>query len=73
MNIKVKRKEETGINDDECPMCGEHMQKKYRLYDLSGEASGDFCSKNCAESEAWGPKFREYKIRKIPGHHSKTL
>jgi hypothetical protein len=36
--------------------------KRYRLWDRKREDCGLFCSKDCAEIEAWGPRFRIGKV-----------
>jgi hypothetical protein len=46
-------------------VCDELIRVRYRLYDKAGEAVGDYHSRECAESDAWGPRFRPFKVRKL--------
>jgi hypothetical protein len=50
-----------------CPICAgvRWGSLSYRLYDKDGKAAGNYCSAKCAHADAWGPRFRPYKVRKI--------
>ncbi len=49
-----------------CPICGETKALTHRLYDKNRKQSGDYCSAECANADAWGPRFNPYKVRKLP-------
>jgi hypothetical protein len=49
-----------------CEMCGAKIKTKYRLYDAKWQRFGDYCSRPCADDDAWGPRFRPtYHIRRL--------
>jgi hypothetical protein len=52
---------------DHCPMCGKRRPMLFRLRDVNGEAEGEYCSRDCAVADAWGPRFKKYNVRKIRG------
>lgn len=47
-----------------CPCCDEEITKTFVLYDKDKIPCGEFCSRKCARSDAWGPRFWSYTIQR---------
>jgi len=60
---------EFGIGPSTCPNCGQVIGSESRpvvTYLHNGEREGPYCSRDCAEADAWGPVFRGCRIRRLP-------
>ena len=47
-----------------CQMCDEPVKVARALIDSGGTVAGIYCSKACAENDAWGPRFRPFSTRR---------
>ena len=47
-----------------CPICDEPIKIARALIDNQGVTVGLYCSKDCAENDAWGPRFRPLLTRR---------
>jgi len=47
-----------------CPICGSPIKVARALVDNGGIVTGIYCSKACAENDAWGPRFRSFSTRR---------
>jgi hypothetical protein len=45
-----------------CGVCEKTMRSRWVLYDREQTLAGVYCSKACAESDAWGPRFSRYSV-----------
>ena len=48
----------------QCPICGKTIKVARALIDNKGLVAGLYCSKACAENDAWGPRFRPFSTRR---------
>jgi hypothetical protein len=46
-----------------CPICAKKILRGYVLYDRTRKRCGVYCSRQCAEDDAWGPRFRPFTVR----------
>ncbi len=47
-----------------CPFCLKPVNRGAVLVDKEGKAAGVYCSRDCADQDACGPRFRPYSIRR---------
>ena len=49
-----------------CYFCAKQLNSRTQVYLLDKNKThvGDYCSKECAVNDAWGPIFSKYYIRK---------
>lgn len=48
-----------------CPFCDRKAKEGFTLKDQDGLKVGVYCTKDCAEQDAWGPRFaKRFSIRK---------
>ena len=48
----------------QCPMCEKPIKIARALVDSNDNVVGLYCSKECAENDAWGPRFEPFSTRR---------
>jgi hypothetical protein len=49
-----------------CPQCSRKRRCPWALIDRDGVEAARYCSRRCAQDDAWGPRFRTYMVEKRP-------
>lgn len=49
-----------------CPICERRCARYWVIVTQKGERVGPYCTKACAEADAWGPNFRNATIVRVP-------
>lgn len=47
-----------------CWLCGKHCSREWVIVLKNKEEVGLYCSRTCASTDAWGPIFKGYKLKK---------
>jgi hypothetical protein len=59
-----------------CEQCGKRISRRWTNLLKDGSSRGDYCTKDCAAADAWGPVFRGSKpavYRLVRSPKSKTV
>ena len=55
------------LKSTECITCeGRVGWDRHFTYLEGGERVGPYCSRRCADADAWGPAFKMCRIRRVP-------